>query len=103
MGLRSYSTRTGLGRSLCGAVTECGSCTLRGTARGADVRTLLYLEVMLALRAAFALGVMAIVVWLLRSGQPFGALVVVVGAVWLRQEAESGRLARFGKRFARPT
>jgi hypothetical protein len=67
------------------------------------VRTLLYLEVMLALRAGFALGVMAIVVWLLRSGQPFGGLVVVVTAVWLRQEAESGRLARFGRRFARPT
>jgi hypothetical protein len=58
---------------------------------------------MLALRAAFALGVMALVVWLLLSGQPLGALAVVLAAILLRRAAESGRLARFADRFARPT
>jgi hypothetical protein len=58
---------------------------------------------MLALRAAFAVGVMAVVVWLLLSGQPFGALVVVLAAILLRQAAESGRLARFANRFAKPS
>jgi hypothetical protein len=58
---------------------------------------------MLARRAAFALGVMALVVWLLLSGQPLGALAVVLAAILLRQAAESGRLARFADRFARPS
>ncbi|MGH3005415.1 MAG: hypothetical protein ACRDOS_05840 [Gaiellaceae bacterium] len=56
---------------------------------------------MLALRGAFAVAVMAIVVWLLLSGQPLGALVVVIAAISLRRAAESGRLARFANRAAK--
>jgi hypothetical protein len=43
---------------------------------------------------------MALVVWLLLSGQPLGALAVVLAAMLLRQAAESGRLARLADRFA---
>jgi hypothetical protein len=46
------------------------------------------------LRALLAVAVLALVVWLLRSGQPVGAVAVVAGAVWLRQRVESGRLSR---------
>jgi hypothetical protein len=35
-----------------------------------------------------------VVIWLLRTGNPLGGLLVVpAAAVWLRHEAESGRLA----------
>jgi hypothetical protein len=37
---------------------------------------------------------MVVVIWLLRTGNPVGGLLVVpIAAVWLRREAESGRLA----------
>ncbi|MGH3093053.1 MAG: hypothetical protein ACRDOG_12115 [Gaiellaceae bacterium] len=49
------------------------------------------------------MAVMAIVVWLLLSGQPFGALVAVIAAISLRRAAESGRLARFANRVAKPS
>jgi hypothetical protein len=49
---------------------------------------------MLVLRLAYTAVVMAVVIWLLRSGNPLGGLLVVpAAAVWLRREAESGRLA----------
>jgi hypothetical protein len=47
------------------------------------------------LRLLYTVAVMVLVVWLLRAGDPLGGLLVVpVAAVWLRREAESGRLAR---------
>jgi hypothetical protein len=49
---------------------------------------------MLVLRLAYTAAVMVVIVWLLRTGNPVGGLLVVpAGAVWLRHEAESGRLA----------
>jgi predicted lysophospholipase L1 biosynthesis ABC-type transport system permease subunit len=49
---------------------------------------------MLVLRLAYTALVMAVVIWLLRAGNPLGGLLVVPAtAVWLRREAESGRLA----------
>ena len=57
---------------------------------------------MLGLRAAFAISVLALVVWLLMAGMPFGAVAVVLLAVGLRRSAESGRLRRFAGRFAHP-
>jgi hypothetical protein len=51
----------------------------------------------------FALAVMAIVVWLLLSGHPVGALVTVIAAIAIRRAAQSGRLARFANRIARPS
>jgi hypothetical protein len=45
-------------------------------------------------RLEYAAAVMAVVIWLLRTGNPLGGLLVVpAAAVWLRHEAESGRLA----------
>ena len=43
----------------------------------------------LVFRFAFAMVVMAVAVWLLRAGLPFGAVVVVVMAVWLRRKIEA--------------
>jgi len=49
---------------------------------------------MIALRLAYTAAVMVVVIWLLRSGNPLGGLLIVpAAAVWLRHEAESGRLA----------
>jgi hypothetical protein len=49
---------------------------------------------MITLRLAYTAVVMAVVVWLLRTGNPVGGLVVIPAvAVWLRRDAESGRLA----------
>jgi hypothetical protein len=49
---------------------------------------------MIILRLAYTAAVMVIVVWLLRTGNPVGGLLVVPAiAVWLRREADSGRLA----------
>jgi hypothetical protein len=49
---------------------------------------------MVALRLAYTAAVMGVVIWLLRTGNPVGGLLVVpAAAVWLRHEAESGRLA----------
>jgi hypothetical protein len=49
---------------------------------------------MIVLRLLYTAAVMVVVIWLLRTGNPVGGLLVVpVAAVWLRREAESGRLA----------
>jgi hypothetical protein len=57
---------------------------------------------MLALRAAFTLSVMVVVLWLASHGQPFGGLVIVpLAAVWIRHAAETGRLQKFANRLAR--
>jgi hypothetical protein len=54
---------------------------------------------MIIVRLAYTAAVMVIVVWLLRSGNPLGGLVLVpAAAVWLRREAESGRLAARARR-----
>jgi hypothetical protein len=46
--------------------------------------------------------VMGEVIWLLRTGNPVGGLLVVpAAAVWLRREAESGRLAARVRRTLR--
>jgi hypothetical protein len=50
--------------------------------------------VVIALRLLYTAAVMVVVIWLLRSGNPVGGLLLVpAAAVWLRREAESGRLA----------
>jgi hypothetical protein len=49
---------------------------------------------MIVLRLAYTAGVMVVVIGLLRAGNPVGGLVLApAAAVWLRREAESGRLA----------
>jgi uncharacterized membrane protein len=49
---------------------------------------------MIVLRLAYTAAVMVVVIWLLRTGNPIGGLLLVPAlAVWLRREAESGRLA----------
>jgi hypothetical protein len=54
---------------------------------------------MLAVRLLFTAVVMFLALWLASHGNPFGGLVVVpLAAVWLRRQAESGRLTRFAKR-----
>jgi hypothetical protein len=46
-------------------------------------------------RLAYTVFVMAGVVWLLRSGQPLGGLVILpLLAIWLRRKVESGEPAR---------
>jgi hypothetical protein len=53
---------------------------------------------MVLVRLVYTALVMAGVVWLLRSGQPLGGLVILpLAAVWLRRTVESGQLARFAK------
>jgi hypothetical protein len=60
--------------------------------------------VMLGLRIAFTVAVMAVVVWLLLTGKPLGALLIVpLLAIWVRRAAESGRLHRFSRYFAKPS
>jgi hypothetical protein len=50
---------------------------------------------MVLLRLAYTALVMVGVVWLLRSGQPLGGLVLLpLVAIWLRRKAESGEPAR---------
>jgi len=49
---------------------------------------------MIVLRLAYTAAVMVVVIWLLRTGNPVGGLFLVpAAAVWLRREAESGRLS----------
>jgi len=49
---------------------------------------------MIAVRLLYTAAVMVVVIWLLRAGNPVGGLLLVpAAAVWLRREAESGRLA----------
>jgi hypothetical protein len=53
----------------------------------------------LALRLVYTAAVMVVVIALLRSGNPVGGLILVpAAAVWLRREAESGRLAARARR-----
>ena len=54
--------------------------------RGAEIRLMGSLA-----RVCFTAAVMVVVVWLLRSGMPIGAVAVVLLAVWLRRTAESPR------------
>jgi hypothetical protein len=57
---------------------------------------------MIALRLLYTAAVMVVVVWLLRMGNPIGGLLVVpAAAVWLRRDAESGRLAARARRAVR--
>jgi hypothetical protein len=57
----------------------------------------------LLLRLLYTIAVMAMVIWLLRAGNPIGGLLVVpAAAVWLRREAESGRLAARARRLLSP-
>jgi hypothetical protein len=57
---------------------------------------------MMVLRLLYTAAVMVVVIWLLRSGDPVGGLLIVpVAAVWLRREAESGRLAVRARRALR--
>jgi hypothetical protein len=57
---------------------------------------------MIALRLAYTAAVMVLVLWLLRTGNPVGGLFVVpAAAVWLRREAESGRLSARVRRALR--
>jgi hypothetical protein len=47
----------------------------------------------IVLRLLYTAAVMVLVIWLLRTGHPLGGLVLApAAAVWLRREAESGRL-----------
>jgi hypothetical protein len=59
------------------------------------------LKSMLALRAFFALAVVALAVVLLLQGLPLGALAVVVAGILVRRSAESGRLHALASRSAR--
>ena len=57
---------------------------------------------MIALRLAYTAAVMIVVIWLLRTGNPVGGLILVpAAAVWLRREAESGRLTARARRAFR--
>lgn len=57
---------------------------------------------MMAVRLLYTAAVMVVVIWLLRSGNPVGGLLIVpAAAVWLRREAESGRLAARMRRTLR--
>jgi hypothetical protein len=50
--------------------------------------------VVIFLRLLYTAAVMVVVIWLLRTRNPVaGLLLVPAAAVWLRREAESGRLA----------
>ena len=54
---------------------------------------------MITLRMLYTAAVMVVVVWLLRTGNPVGGLLIVpAAAVWLRRETESGRLAAHVRR-----
>jgi hypothetical protein len=58
---------------------------------------------MLAARAVFSVAVLALMVWLLLDGKPLGGLLLVpLAAIWLRDAAESGRLARMRRRLRTP-
>jgi len=57
---------------------------------------------MIVLRLLYTAVVMVVVIWMLRAGNPVaGLLVVPAAAVWLRREAESGRLATRVRRALR--
>jgi hypothetical protein len=57
---------------------------------------------MLALRFVFTAAVMVSAVWLLRTGNPVGGLVVVpLLAISVRRAAESGRLTQYAARVVK--
>jgi hypothetical protein len=57
---------------------------------------------MIALRLVYTAAVMAVVISLLRAGYSMGGLLFVpTAAVWLRREAETGRLAARARRTLR--
>jgi hypothetical protein len=57
---------------------------------------------MIVLRLLYTAAVMVVVIWLLRTGNPLGGLLFAPAvAVWLRREAESGRLAARFRRALR--
>jgi hypothetical protein len=57
---------------------------------------------MIVLRLLYTAAVMVVVIWMLRAGNPVGGLLLVpAAAVWLRREAESGRLATRVRRVLR--
>jgi hypothetical protein len=57
---------------------------------------------MIVLRLLYTAVVMVVVIWLLRTGNPVGGLLLVpVAAIWLRREAESGRLVARVRRALR--
>jgi hypothetical protein len=57
---------------------------------------------MIALRLLYTAAVMVVVIWLLRTGNPVGGLLLApAAAVWLRREVESGRLAARVRRARR--
>ena len=55
------------------------------------------------LRTVYALGCLAVLIWLLRGGLPLGAFAFVLVAVWLRRVVDSGRAAHFVRDFAGPS
>jgi hypothetical protein len=57
---------------------------------------------MIARRLLYTAAVTVVVIWLLRTGNPVGGLLIVpVAAILLRWEAESGRLAARVRRTLR--
>jgi len=57
---------------------------------------------MVVARLAYTAAVMVVVLWLLETGRPLGGLLIVpLAAVWLRHEAESGRLLGRIRRMTR--
>jgi hypothetical protein len=57
---------------------------------------------MTVVRVLYTAAVMVVVISLLRAGNPVGGLFAVpAAAVWLRREAESGRLAGRVRRASR--
>ena len=52
-------------------------------------------------RVAYTAAVMVLVVWLLKTGRPLGGLMIVpAAAIWLRHQAESGRMMDRARRIA---
>ena len=57
---------------------------------------------MILLRLVYTIAVLAVVIWLLRTGSPMGGLLIVpAAAVWLRHKAERGELAAAARRAIR--
>jgi hypothetical protein len=57
---------------------------------------------MIVLRLLYTAAVMVLAIWLLRTGNPLGGLLLLpVAAVLLRREVESGRLAARMRRALR--
>jgi hypothetical protein len=57
---------------------------------------------MIVVRVVYVAAVMVLVIRLLQAGNPLGGLLLVpAAAIWLRHEAESGRLAARARRALR--